>query len=64
IGNWLHSFIFDNLAPMNAMFRPGILFSNYLLSAIIPMLITAIMAIFVNRDIKEVNMLEALKSVD
>lgn len=64
IGNWLHSFIIDNLAPMNAMFRPGILFSNYLLSAIIPMLITAIMAIFVNRDIKEVNMLEALKSVD
>ena len=64
IGNWLHSFIVDNLAPMNAMFRPGILFSNYLLSAIIPMLITAIMAIFVNRDIKEVNMLEALKSVD
>lgn len=49
---------------MNAMFRPGILMSNYLFSAIIPMLITAIMAIFVNRDIKEVNMLEALKSVD
>ena len=58
------SFIIDNLAPMNAMFRPGILMSNYLFSAIIPMLITAIMAIFVNRDIKEVNMLEALKSVD
>ena len=64
IGNWLHSFIIDNLAPMNAMFRPGILFSNYLLSAIIPLAITAIMAIFVSREIKEVNMLEALKSVD
>jgi putative ABC transport system permease protein len=49
---------------MNAMFRPGILFSNYLLSAIIPLAITAIMAIFVSREIKEVNMLEALKSVD
>ena len=64
IGNWLHSFIIDNLAPMNAMFRPEILFSNYLLSAIIPLAITAIMAIFVSREIKEVNMLEALKSVD
>lgn len=64
IGNWLHNFIIDNLAPMNAMFRPGILFSNYLLSAIIPLAITAIMAIFVSREIKEVNMLEALKSVD
>lgn len=64
IGNWLHGFIIDNLAPLNAMFRPGILFSNYLLSALIPLVITGIMAIFVNRKIKEVNMLEALKSVD
>lgn len=29
IGNWLHGFIIDNLSPLNAMFRPGILFSNY-----------------------------------
>lgn len=64
IGNWLHGFIIDNLSPLNAMFRPGILFSNYLLSALIPLVITSIMAIFVNRKIKEVNMLEALKSVD
>ena len=64
IGNWLHSFIIDNLAPMNAMFKPGILISNYLLSAMIPLIITAIMAIFVSYKIKEVNMLEALKSVD
>ncbi len=64
VGNWLHGFIIDNLSPLNAMFRPGILFSNYLLSALIPLVITGIMAIFVNRKIKEVNMLEALKSVD
>lgn len=64
IGNWLHGFIIDNLAPLNAMFKPGILFSNYLLSALIPLVITGIMAVFVNRKIKEVNMLEALKSVD
>lgn len=64
VGNWLHGFIIDNLAPLNAMFRPGILFSNYLLSALIPLVITGIMAIFVNRKIKEVNMLEALKLVD
>ena len=64
VGNWLHGFIIDNLAPLNAIFRPRILFSNYLLSALIPLVITGIMAIFVNRKIKEVNMLEALKSVD
>ena len=34
IGNWLHGFIIDNLAPLNAIFKPGILFSNYLLSAL------------------------------
>lgn len=64
VGNWLHGFIIDNLAPLNAMFKPGILFSNYLLSALISLVITAIMSVFVNRKIKEVNMLEALKSVD
>lgn len=64
IGNWLHGFIIDNLAPLNAIFKPGILFSNYLLSALISLVITGIMAVFVNRKIKEVNMLEALKSVD
>lgn len=64
IGNWLHSFIIDNLAPLNAIFKPGILFSNYLLSALISLVITGIMAVFVNRKIKEVNMLEALKSID
>lgn len=57
VGNWLHGFIIDNLAPLNAMFRPGILFSNYLLSALIPLVITGIMAIFVNRKIKEVGRL-------
>ena len=64
IGNWLHGFIIDNLVPLNAIFKPGILFSNYLLSALISLVITGIMAVFVNRKIKEVNMLEALKSVD
>ena len=64
IGNWLHGFIIDNLAPLNAIFKPGILFSNYLLSALISLVITGIMAVFVNRKIKEVNMLEALKSID
>ncbi|WP_261787864.1 hypothetical protein [Lactobacillus taiwanensis] len=64
IRNWLHNFIIDNLAPMNAMFKPEILISNYLLSAMILLIITAIMAIFVSYKIKEVNMLEALKSVD
>ncbi len=29
IRNWLHNFIIDNLAPMNAMFKPEILISNY-----------------------------------
>lgn len=53
IGNWLHNFIIDNLAPMNAMFKPEILISNYLLSAMILLIITAIMAIFVSYKIKK-----------
>ncbi|MCT3347301.1 ABC transporter permease [Lactobacillus hominis] len=64
IGNWLHSFIIDNLAPLNMMFDPRMLWTNYLLSALIPIVITLVLSYFVYRKIKDIDMLKALQAVD
>lgn len=64
IGNWLHAFILNNLAPTNVMFKPNIFWTNYLISAAIPLIVTGVLAIFVYRRINQVDMLDALKAVD
>lgn len=63
-GKWLHFYIIDNLPPTNAMFDPNTYWSNYLLSALIPLVITLILAVIVYRKIKTVDMLDALQSVE
>lgn len=64
IGDWLHEFVIVSLPPTNAMFDPNMYWTNYCLSALIPAVITACLAIVVYKRIKTVNMLDALKSVD
>lgn len=64
IGNWLHSFILDNLAPINTMFDPQMLWTNYLISGLIPLGITGILSFFVYRKIKDIDMLKALQAAD
>ena len=64
IGNWLHEFIIVSLPPTNAMFDPNMYWTNYCISAAIPIVITALLAIIVYRRIKTVDMLDALQSVD
>lgn len=63
-GKWLHFFIIDNLPPTNAMFDPNTYWTNYLLSALIPLTITFVLALIVYRKIKTVDMLDALQSVE
>lgn len=64
IGAWLHHFIITTLPPTNAMFDPNLYFSNFVISALIPALITFLLALVVYRRIKHVDMLAALQSVD
>lgn len=64
IGAWLHHFIITTLPPINAMFDPNLYLSNFVVSALIPALITFLLALVVHRRIKRVDMLAALQSVD
>lgn len=63
-GYGLHAFIMINLPPDNAMFDDSMYPLNFLISTIIPCLITLGLAFIMHRKIRDVDMLEALKSVD
>lgn len=64
VGDWLHQFIIVSLPPTNAMFDPKMYWTNFCISALIPIVITAVLAFIVYRRIKTVNMLDALESVE
>lgn len=64
IGIRLHEFIITSLPPTNAMFDPSLRTGNFIISTLIPSIITIILAIIMHRKIKSVDMLEALKSVE
>lgn len=63
-GNWLHTFIIVSLPPANAMFNPVISIWTYVISGLIPGVITALLALVVHRTIRQVDMLSALASID
>lgn len=46
------------------MFDPSLRIGNFIISTLIPSIITIILAIIIHRKIKSVDMLEALKSVE
>src|SRR5699024_11541782 len=55
-GWWLHHFIITSLPPDVAMFDPNMYPLNFVFSALIPAIITAILAIVVHHKIKRINM--------
>lgn len=63
-GWWLHHFIITSLPPDVAMFDPNMYPLNFVFSALIPAIITAILAIVVHHKIKRINILDALSSID
>ncbi|KAA9263784.1 ABC transporter permease [Lactobacillus jensenii] len=64
VGIWLHSFIITTLPPVNAMFDPNMYISNFIYSALIPAVLTTVLAFIMHKKIKDVDMLDALKSVE
>lgn len=64
LGFFLHGFIISSLPPEDAMFNPVLNWTNYLISAAITLGITAAISIVIHNKIKNVNMLDALKSVE
>lgn len=63
-GWWLHQFIILNLPPDQAMFDPNMYPLNFVVSASIPAIITALLAIFVYYRVQKIDMLDALSSID
>lgn len=64
VGIGLHRFIILSLPPANAMFDPTMTLTNFIISALIPAVITAGVAMAMHRKIRSVDMLDALSSVD
>jgi putative ABC transport system permease protein len=64
LGAYLHYFIITQVPPDNAMFNPSLMWSNYLLSGAITLATTFLLSILVHFQLKRVDMLGALKSVD
>ena len=64
VGIGLHRFIILSLPPANAMFDPTMTLINFIVSALIPAVITAGVAMAMHHKIRSVDMLDALSSVD
>lgn len=63
-GTLLQQYIIHVVPPENVMFSPGVGFMSYLIPTIVILTVNIILEKVVNRRLKRVDMLEALKSVD
>ncbi|KOR25218.1 FtsX-like permease family protein [Clostridium sp. L74] len=64
LGILLHSYIITSVPPDDVMFNPTLLTSNFIIPAIIIIIITLVLGMVVNSRLKNVDMMEALKSVE
>ena len=63
-GKMLHDFIIAYVAPPHVMFTPNIELWGYIVPSIAVIGILCVLCVYVNRMIRKLNMLDALKSVD
>lgn len=63
-GKLLHDFIIAYVAPPHVMFTPNIELWGYIVPSIAVIGILCVLCVYVNRMIRKLNMLDALKSVD
>ncbi|BDR56017.1 FtsX-like permease family protein [Xylocopilactobacillus apis] len=63
-GEFLHQYIIVTVPPDDVMFNPALNYIPFLYPLVVVSVITIILGIFVNRKLRNVDMLAALKSVD
>lgn len=63
-GILLHSYIINSVAPDNVMFNPALHSNSFFIPTLIILFILVILGFLVNKRLKNVDMLEALKSVE
>lgn len=64
LGEWLHQFILTSVPPNDAMFNPALSSISFIVPTVIIVIVTTILGFIINHRLKNVDMLEALKSVD
>ena len=64
VGLGLHSYMLTIIPPDTVMFNPAVSWLIYAVPAVVVVMILAVLGIVVNRWLKRVDMLEALKSVE
>lgn len=64
IGILLHSYILNVVPPDQVMFNPAIWIGSYIIPFVVITVVTFVLKFYVNNKLKNVDMLEALKSVD
>lgn len=64
IGILLHSYILNVVPPDQVMFNPAIWIGSYIIPFVVITVVTFVLKFYVNNKLKNVGMLEALKSVD
>lgn len=63
-GNWLYKYIITVVPPDEVMFNPALSLRAFAVPFVLISLITLILGFVINRRLKNVNMLDALKSVE
>lgn len=63
-GDWLYKYIITVVPPDEVMFNPALSFRAFAVPFVLISLITLILGFVINRRLKNVNMLDALKSVE
>lgn len=63
-GHYLHQFLIQMISPATILFYPQVSWEVYALPIIAVTVILALLGLFVNRYLRKVDMLEALKSVE
>ncbi|WP_101774061.1 ABC transporter permease [Peptostreptococcus faecalis] len=64
LGRWLHTYIMDTVPPDEIMFISELGASSFVIPVVIVSIITALLGFIVNKRLREVDMLAALKSVE
>ena len=63
-GAWLHRYIITQVPPDRVMFDPTITWPSYVIPAAVIVVITIVLGLLVNRRLRDVDMLAALKSTE
>lgn len=63
-GFLLHRYIITAVPPDDVMFNPELWITTFIIPAIIITVTTVVLGFFINKKLKHVDMLEALKSVE